>query len=209
MVPARRPRADGRRPARALVGPRRVRRPQRPRRPVAYRHELGYVPEEPFLYPFLSGREYLELIGHLREIPEPLLAMKIDGFLGPVRAARGGGSGDRLLFEGHAAEDRHLLGAHARPAVLLFDEPESGSTSPPRWCCATWCGRWPPRQAIIYSSHILEVVERVCAEGHRPSQRQRGRRRLGRAAADAAVAHVIGGRVLAAGHQGGPRPHRG
>ena len=50
--------------------------------PVSYRCELGYVPEEPFLYPFLSGREYLELIGRLREIPEPLLAMKIDGFLG-------------------------------------------------------------------------------------------------------------------------------
>src|SRR5678810_761219 len=48
---------------------------------VDFRRHLGYVPEEPFLYPFLSGREYLELVGRLREIPDRLLTMKIDGFL--------------------------------------------------------------------------------------------------------------------------------
>ena len=37
--------------------------------PVAFRRRLGYVPEEPHLYPFLSGREYLELVGRLRELP--------------------------------------------------------------------------------------------------------------------------------------------
>ena len=34
--------------------------------PIAFRRRLGYVPEEPVLYPFLSGREYLELVGRLR-----------------------------------------------------------------------------------------------------------------------------------------------
>ena len=29
---------------------------------VAYRKQLGYVPEEPNLYPYLSGREYLEMV---------------------------------------------------------------------------------------------------------------------------------------------------
>src|SRR5687768_15626013 len=37
---------------------------------LGYRSRLGYVPEEPQLYPFLSGREYLELVGRLRELPE-------------------------------------------------------------------------------------------------------------------------------------------
>src|SRR3954447_25769951 len=49
--------------------------------PITYRRELGYIQEEAFLYPFLSGREYLELIGRLREIPEALLTMKIERFL--------------------------------------------------------------------------------------------------------------------------------
>src|SRR5215207_8446026 len=48
---------------------------------LSYRKRLGYIPEEPFLYPFLSGREYLELVGRLRELPAKLLDDKIDGFL--------------------------------------------------------------------------------------------------------------------------------
>jgi ABC-2 type transport system ATP-binding protein len=35
----------------------------------AYRKRLGYVPEEAHLYPYLTGWEYLELIGTLRGMP--------------------------------------------------------------------------------------------------------------------------------------------
>src|SRR5512144_2382601 len=34
--------------------------------PLAYRRRLGYVPETADVYPFLSGREYLVLVGRLR-----------------------------------------------------------------------------------------------------------------------------------------------
>ena len=37
---------------------------------VGYRRRVGYVPEEPNLYPYLTGREYLELVGRLRGIPD-------------------------------------------------------------------------------------------------------------------------------------------
>ena len=37
---------------------------------VAYKRVLGYVPEEPFLYPYLSGREYLQLSARLRCLQE-------------------------------------------------------------------------------------------------------------------------------------------
>src|SRR5450755_598867 len=48
---------------------------------VGYRKRLGYVPEEPNLYPYLSGREYLEMVGILRGIPQPQLGKKIDSLL--------------------------------------------------------------------------------------------------------------------------------
>ena len=48
---------------------------------VGFRRHLGYVPEEPHLYPFLTGREYLELVGRLRGLPTRLLARKIDALL--------------------------------------------------------------------------------------------------------------------------------
>ena len=46
---------------------------------MAWRRMLGYVPEEPQLYPHLTGAEYLEMIGQLRGLPERALARKIDG----------------------------------------------------------------------------------------------------------------------------------
>src|SRR6202167_1324593 len=44
---------------------------------IAHRQRLGYVPEEPHIYPHLTGAEYLEMIGQLRGLPEALIASKI------------------------------------------------------------------------------------------------------------------------------------
>src|SRR4029079_2784675 len=50
--------------------------------PVEFRRRLGYVPEEPHLYPFLSGRESLELVGRLREMPRASMDRKVGALLG-------------------------------------------------------------------------------------------------------------------------------
>src|ERR1700728_4384433 len=51
------------------------------RDPMRYRQMLGYVPEEPHLYPHLTGAEYLEMVGQLRGLRQRPLAQKIEGFL--------------------------------------------------------------------------------------------------------------------------------
>ena len=48
---------------------------------VAYRKNLGYVPEEANLYSYLSGYEYLELVGILRSIPRWLLEKRVNTLL--------------------------------------------------------------------------------------------------------------------------------
>src|SRR5277367_5892092 len=48
---------------------------------VSYRERLGYVPEEPELYPFLSGWEYLDLVGTLRGLQRARLEKKIAAML--------------------------------------------------------------------------------------------------------------------------------
>ena len=130
---------------------------------IAFHRCLGYVPEEPYLYPFLSGREYLQLVGRLRELPERRLIEKIDGFL--------------RLFNLSVAADQSI-GSYSKgmrqkivisaallhdPAVVIFDEPETGldvaTTLMLRHLVRTLASRG---KAILYSSHILEVVERVC-----------------------------------------------
>jgi ABC-2 type transport system ATP-binding protein len=132
--------------------------------PVGFRRALGYIPEEPFLYPFLSGREYLELIGRLRDMPEGLLRRKIDGFLelfGILRAA------DQAVGSYSKGMRQKVLIAAALmhdPSVILFDEPESGLDVTTTLVMRHFVRRLAQRgKAIVYSSHILEVVERVCS----------------------------------------------
>src|SRR5713101_5284604 len=48
---------------------------------VAYRRHLGYVPEEPNLYPHLTGWQYLEMVGTLREMSDASLSTKADQLL--------------------------------------------------------------------------------------------------------------------------------
>src|SRR5213082_2660449 len=45
---------------------------------VAYRRHLGYVPEESNLYPHLTGWEYLEMVGTLREMSDAAVSTKAD-----------------------------------------------------------------------------------------------------------------------------------
>ena len=130
---------------------------------VAFRRLLGYIPEEPYLYPFLSGTEYLQLVGRLREIPERLLAKKIELFLelfGLTSAA------DQSIASYSKGMRQKIVISSALlhdPAVVLFDEPETGldvtTTLMLRHLVRTLAARG---KAILYSSHILEVVERVC-----------------------------------------------
>src|SRR4030095_6017125 len=47
----------------------------------AYKALIGYVPEEPYLYSYLTGPEYLRLVGRLRGLPDAVLDDKIDRFL--------------------------------------------------------------------------------------------------------------------------------
>ena len=130
---------------------------------IAYRRELGYIPEEPYLYPFLSGTEYLQLVGRLRDMPESLLTRKIGTFLelfGLTTAA------DQSIASYSKGMRQKIVISAALlhdPTVVLFDEPETGldvtTTLMLRHLVRTLAARG---KAILYSSHILEVVERVC-----------------------------------------------
>jgi ABC-2 type transport system ATP-binding protein len=130
---------------------------------IAFRRVLGYIPEEPYLYPFLSGREYLQLAGRLREMPDALLTAKIDGFLnlfGLTTAA------DQAIASYSKGMRQKIVISSALlhdPAVVLFDEPETGLDVTTTLMLRHFVRMLAARgKAILYSSHILEVVERVC-----------------------------------------------
>lgn len=130
---------------------------------IAFHRHLGYVPEEPYLYPFLSGREYLRLVGRLRELPESLLDSKIDGFLDVFNLSSAGDQSIASYSKGMRQKIVISAALIHDPALVIFDEPETGldvaTTMMLRHLVRMLASRG---KAILYSSHILEVVERVC-----------------------------------------------
>jgi ABC-2 type transport system ATP-binding protein len=131
---------------------------------VGYRKHLGYVPEEANLYPYLTGQEYLELVGTLRGMPQPRMRTKIDSFLELFS----------LFPHRHVALGSYSKGMRQRillisalmdnPDVLILDEPLSGLDVTSALIFKNLIQSLSTKGKIIfYCSHVLEVVEKVCS----------------------------------------------
>jgi len=130
----------------------------------AYKSILGYVPEEPHLYSYLTGPEYLRLVGRLRGVPDATLDHKIDRFLQLL-----GIYDDRyqtLSSYSKGMRQKVLLIAAVlhNPRIVMLDEPFSGlDVSAARVLKGFVRMLADEGKLVVFSSHVLEVVEQVCS----------------------------------------------
>jgi len=130
---------------------------------TGFRKCLGYVPEEPNLYPYLSGREYLEIIATLRGIPPPRGA-RVDALLNlfamyphrnSVIGSYSKGMRQRILL---------IAALMDNPPILILDEPMSGLDATTALILKNLIkGLGRQGRAVFYCSHVMEVVEQVCS----------------------------------------------
>ncbi len=132
---------------------------------VEYKARVGYVPEEAHLYTFLSAREHLELIGRLRRLPPRLLTHKISTLLdlfGLTSAADQPISG---YSKGMKQKVLLIAALLHDPDLLILDEPESGLDLTAGLVLRHLIPILAARgKTILYSCHVLDHVERLCAE---------------------------------------------
>jgi ABC-2 type transport system ATP-binding protein len=131
---------------------------------AGYKRLVGYVPEEANLYPFLSGFEYLQLVGRLRGLSERLIARRAGAMLEmfsmkPHRhtaiSAYSKGMRQRILL---------IAALLHNPELLVFDEPLSGLDVVSAMIFRKLVGGLSrERKTIFYCSHVLEIVEKVCS----------------------------------------------
>ena len=130
----------------------------------SYKAIIGYVPEEPYLYSYLTGPEYLRLVGRLRGIADAPLNDKIDRFLQLL-----GIYDDRyqtLSSYSKGMRQKILIAAAVlhNPRIVVLDEPFSGlDVSAARVLKAFVRSLAEQGKIVVFSSHVLEVVEQVCS----------------------------------------------
>lgn len=135
------------------------------REPLEVKRRVGLVPESGAVFESLTGLEYLEMVGALYGIPQEAARARIKQFIAFFD----------LSFE--TLTDK-LLGAYSKgmrrkvvitaallhnPPVVFFDEPLDGLDANAAVGFKALIQTLAREgKTIVYSSHILDVVERVC-----------------------------------------------
>ena len=136
---------------------------QLPRQHLEAKRVIGFVPEAAGLYESLSGAEFLELAGRLQGVPEKMLQARIGVLLDifELRNVRA----RRIADYSKGMRQKILLSAALlhNPQVLLLDEPLSGLDVASSILIKDLLAALAARgTTILYSSHVLDVVEKVC-----------------------------------------------
>jgi ABC-2 type transport system ATP-binding protein len=124
---------------------------------------VGFLPENPYVYPYLTPREFVSLCGRLNGVTGATLAKKTEQVLERVGIAYAMDRPVRNLSKGMLQRTGLAAALVHDPAVLILDEPMSGLDP---------VGRKEVRDLIVdenkkgktifFSSHILSDVELLC-----------------------------------------------
>ena len=130
---------------------------------IEARRNLGYLPENPYFYDYLSARELLELYGTLAGVERTERRRRIGALLEELEL---GHAGDRPLGKYSKGMLQRVGLAQALlsdPQLLVLDEPMSGLDPLGRRLVRDLILRLKKRgKTILMSSHILPDVEHLC-----------------------------------------------
>ncbi len=131
---------------------------------IEFKAHLGYVPEEALLYSHLSGREYLQLAGRLRSMPENTLNAKIDELLRLFSLTASKHAPISSYSKGMKQKIMMIAALLHNPDILILDEPLSGLDVTSILIVRSLLKSLAAQgKAVLYSSHVLEVVEKICS----------------------------------------------
>ena len=134
-----------------------------PERAVDVKQRIGYVPESAVLFESLTGQEFLELSGRLHDVEEDTLQARIKTVLETFGLESDGSR--RLEGYSKGMRQKILLGAAIvhNPDLILLDEPLAGlDVNAAIMIKDLIAALASAGKTILYSSHVLDVVEKVC-----------------------------------------------
>jgi ABC-2 type transport system ATP-binding protein len=124
---------------------------------------VGFLPENPYFHEYLTPRELLEFYGHLVGLDGAELARQRDALIEQVGLAEAANRPLRKFSKGMLQRIGLAQALLGEPKLLVLDEPMSGLDPIGRKFVADLIAeRNRSGVAILFSSHILSDVERLC-----------------------------------------------
>ncbi len=131
--------------------------------PLSAKRRFGYVPDQPYLYDKLTGREFLYFVGGLYRMPDGKLRETIEQYADIFEI---GTFIDKRAEEYSQGMRQRIVLAAAMvhdPAVLIIDEPLVGlDPRSARIVKDTLKEKTRAGLTIFMSTHLLEIVEELC-----------------------------------------------
>ncbi|MCG1023687.1 ABC transporter ATP-binding protein [Sutcliffiella horikoshii] len=127
-----------------------------------YRHQIGFLPQHPSFFTWMTPKEYLLFAGKLSHLPKAQLKSKIEETLDfvsltDVKNKRIGG------FSGGMKQRLGLAQALLHdPELLILDEPVSALDPDGRRDVLKILTQLKNRMTILFSTHVLHDAEQVC-----------------------------------------------
>ncbi len=124
-----------------------------------YRKILGYLPQDPGLYPFYTGRQLLSYFAKLKDIKSP--ESRINELLELVHLSD---DADRKVGEYSGGMKKRIGIATAllnKPSLLVMDEPTAGLDPKERIRFRSIISKIKYESIIIISTHIVSDVEHI------------------------------------------------
>ncbi len=129
---------------------------------LAVRARVGYLPDEVFLYDYLTGQQFLEFVADLRRLDPATARDRIAYYLDFFELARV--AGDYTVNYSFGMKKKLALASIVihQPRVLILDEPFNGLDPQAVRNFRELMNRLVATgTTILFSSHVLEVVEKL------------------------------------------------
>ena len=128
---------------------------------TATNRHIGYLPDVPEFYPFMTAREYLRLCGESLNMEKEQIESKSEELLRLVGLAD-----EKHRIKGYSRGMKQRLGIAqallSSPRLLICDEPTSALDPVGRKEILDILLSVKEQTTVIFSTHILSDVERIC-----------------------------------------------
>lgn len=127
------------------------------------RRHLGFLPENPYFYEYLTGREFLEYVGNLFGLPSALGRRRAGELIEQVGLSAAADRALRKYSKGMLQRAGIAQALMGDPDLVIFDEPMTGLDPFGRKEVRDFILSLRERgKTVVFSSHILPDVELIC-----------------------------------------------